>query len=171
MSDQLITAYTALLKYLASPSIQLAVLIPGLISVAIYWFYRRAGRVSYRLQILWFVALALTFYFARWEQTEDVQRLYMYSGFSVACLVLLFFRVYISPALAYALTFLSLWWVDITHALCQAVLCEWELDRFYVGVGGAGMLDTLFVVPLMTAVFVGFVTSRLKRQGVRLQEI
>jgi hypothetical protein len=100
-----------------------------------------------------------------------VQRLYIYSGFSVACLVLLFFRVYISPALAYALTFLSLWWVDITHALCQAVLCQWELDRFYVGVGGAGVLDTLFVVPLMTAAFVGFVSARLKRQGVPLQEI
>jgi len=83
----------------------------------------------------------------------------------------LFFRVYISPALAYALTFLSLWWVDITHALCQAVLCQWDLDRFYVGVGGAGIFDTLFVVPLLTAGFVAIVTAVLKRQGERLQEI
>jgi len=171
MPDDLITAYTALLKYLSSPGIRLSVLLPGLLSVAIYWIYRRAGRVSYRLQILWCFALALTFFFARWEQSEEVQRLYIYSGFSIACLVMLYFRVYISPALAYALTFLSLWWVDITHALCQAVLCNWDLDRFYVGVGGAGMMDTLFVVPLMTAAFVAFVGAQFRRQGVRLQEI
>jgi len=75
------------------------------------------------------------------------------------------------PAVAYALTFLSLLWVDVTHALCQAVLCNWDLDRFYVGVGGAGMMDTLFVVPLMTAAFVAFVGAQFRRQGVRLQEI
>jgi hypothetical protein len=171
MPEDLITAYTALLKYLSSPGIRLSVLLPGLLSVAIYWIYRRAGKVSYRLQALWFVALAVTFFFARWEQSEEVQRLYIYSGFSIACLVMLYFRVYISPALAYALTFLSLWWVDITHALCQAVLCNWDLDRFYVGVGGAGMMDTLFVVPLLTAVSIAFVTAQFRRQGVRLQEI
>jgi hypothetical protein len=171
MPDDLITAYMALLRYLASPAVQLAVLLPGLISTGIYWTYRRAGKVSFRLQLLWFVALALTFFFARWELSEDVQQLYIFSGFSVACLVLLYFRVYISPALAYALTFLSLWWVDITHALCQAVLCEWDLDRFYVGVGGAGVFDTLFVVPLMTACCVAFVSAQLRRQGVRLREI
>ena len=171
MPDDLITAYAALLRYLSSPAVRFSVLLPGLLSVAIYWFYRRAGRVSYRLQILWFVALALTFFFARWEQSEEVQRLYMYSGFSVACLVMLYFRVYISPALAYALTFLSLWWVDITHALCQAVLCQWDLDRFYVGVGGAGMMDTLFVVPLMTAAFLAVLSAQFRRQGVLLQEI
>jgi len=40
-----------------------------------------------------------------------------------------------------------------------------------VGVGGAGMMDTLFVVPLMTAAFVAFVWAQFRRQGVRLQEI
>jgi len=171
MPQELVMAYTALLKYLGSPAVLFAVLLPGLISVAIYWSYRRAGKVSRRLQVLWLLALGLTFYFAHWEQSEDVQRLYMYSGFSIVCLVLLFFRVYISPALAYALTFLSLWWVDITHALCQALLCQWDLERFYVGVGGAGVFDTLFVVPLLTAGFVALVSTSLRRQGERLQEI
>ena len=169
MSQELITAYTALFKYLGSPAVLLAVFLPGLISVAIYWSYRRAGKVSARLQVLWLCALLLSFYFARWEQSEDVQRLYIYSGFSVVCLILLLFRLYISPALAYALTFLSLWWVDVTHALCQALLCEWDLARFYVGVGGGGVLDTLFVVPLLTAGCVAIVGATLRRQGVRLQ--
>jgi hypothetical protein len=171
MAEEFVSAYQALLRYLSSPAIQLAVILPGVVSVAIYWAYRRAGKVSLQLQLLWSVALALTFMFARWEQSDEVQRLYIYSGFSVACLVLLYFRVYISPALAYALTFLSLWWVDITHALCQAVLCKWDLDRFYFGVGGAGLFDTLFVVPLLTACLVALVSAQFRRQGVALREI
>jgi hypothetical protein len=171
MPDELVATAMALLRYVTNPAIQLAVVVPGLISVAIYWSYRRAGKVSLRLQLLWSIALLLTFIFARWEQSEEVQRLYIYSGFSVACMVLLYFRVYISPALAYALTFLSLWWVDITHALCQAVLCEWDLDRFYVGIGAAGLFDTLFVVPLLTAGLVAFLSALFRRQGVQLREI
>jgi len=61
MPQELLTASTALLKYLGSPAVLLAVLIPGLISVAIYWSHRRAGRVSARLQVLWVVALVVTF--------------------------------------------------------------------------------------------------------------
>jgi hypothetical protein len=171
MLEEKITGYWALLNYVSNPSVQLAVLLPGLISIAIYWAHRRAGKVSYRLQILWLIAVLLSFYFARWEQTEETQRLYIYSGFSIMCFVLLFFRVYISPALAYALTFLSLWWVDITHALCQALLCQSDLERFYIGVGGAGLFDTLFVVPLLTAGVVAIVTAGLRRRGERLQEI
>jgi hypothetical protein len=171
MPDELVATVMALLRYFTNPAIQLAVVFPGVISAAIYWSYRRAGKVSLRLQLLWSIALVLTFFFARWEQSEEVQRLYIYSGFSVACMVLLYFRVYIPPALAYALTFLSLWWVDITHALCQAVLCEWDLDRFYVGIGAAGLFDTLFVVPLLTAGLVAFLTAQFRRQGVQLREI
>jgi hypothetical protein len=171
MSHDLIESYAYLLSYFSTPSILLAVVAPGLISAIIYWSYRRAGKVSPRLQVLWFVALAVTFFLARWESSEEVQRLNIYSAFSVACLVLLYFRVYIAPALAYALTFLSLWWVDVTHALCQAVLCGWDLDRFYVGVGGAGFYDALFVVPLMTATFVAMIGRQLRRRGVSLQDI
>jgi hypothetical protein len=171
VAEELISTYLALLRYFSDPAVQLAVLLPGIVSVAIYWAYRRAGKVSFPLQVLWSAALALTFFFARWEHSEDAQRLYIYSGFSVACLVLLYFRVYIPPALAYALTFLSLWWVDVTHALCQAVLCKWDLERFYVGVGGAGVFDTLFVVPLLTACLVAIVTAQFRRQGVQLREI
>jgi len=171
MAEEFVYTYLALWRYVSNPAVQLAVILPGIVSVAIYWIYRRAGKVSFQLQLLWSVALALTFFFARWEQSDEVQRLYIYSGFSVACLVLLYFRVYISPALAYALTFLSLWWVDITHALCQAVLCKWDLERSYIGVGGAGVFDTLFVVPLLTACLVAIVSAQFRRQGVALREI
>ena len=54
------------------------------------------------------LALGISFCCARWEVTGEVQRLYIYSAFSVACLLLLFVRIYVAPALAYALTFLAL---------------------------------------------------------------
>src|SRR5512147_2320301 len=99
-----------LVHYLVAPETRLAVVIPGVASLAILGFYARQGRVSHRLQLLWFVALAVSFCCARWEITADVQRLYIYSAFSVACLLLLLIRIYVAPALVYALTFLALWW-------------------------------------------------------------
>ena len=113
----------ALVHYLVAPETRLAVVIPGLASLAILWFYTRRGRVSRRLQLMWLLALGISFCLARWEVTGDVQRLYIYSAFSVACLLLLFVRIYVAPALAYALTFLALWWVDVAHALSRAL--EW----------------------------------------------
>ena len=112
-----------LVHYLIAPETRLAVVIPGVASLAILGFYTRRGRVSHRLQLLWMLALGVSFYCARWEITEEVQRLYIYSAFSVACLLLLFIRIYVAPALVYALTFLALWWVDVAHALCRALEC------------------------------------------------
>jgi hypothetical protein len=165
------SAYVALLTYLRDPAIGLAVIGPGVLSLAIVGFYARAGRISPRLQLLWVLAVVISFWCARWESSAEAESLYIYSGFSVACMLLLFHRVYISPALAYALTFLSLWWVDVTRAFCQALRCNWPLDQFYVGVGGAGHTDALVWVPLLTAGFVGYALVRLKAQGARLREI
>ena len=152
-------------EYLARPETSVAVLLPGIASLAILRFYFRAGRISDRLKLLWLMALPVSFYCARWESNPEVQQLYVYSAFSVACLLLLFNRVYISPALAYALTFLSLWLVDVTRALCHALECGSRLDQFYFGVGGAGVYDALFLVPLFTAAAVGYAAARLRSRG------
>jgi hypothetical protein len=156
--------------YLVAPETRLAVVIPGLASLAILGFYARQGKVSNRLQLLWVLTLGLSFYCARWEITEEVHRLYIYSAFSVACLLLLFRRIYVAPALVYALTFLGLWWVDVAHALCRALECGLDLDRFYVGVGGAGARDGLVLVPLLTAAAVAYAARRIRARGERLAE-
>lgn len=163
--------YSTLAGYLQSPSTRLAVLMPGILSLGIVVFYSRSGRISERLQLLWVLALPISFCCARWDDNGDMQQLYIYSAFSVVCLILLFKRVYISPPLAYALTFLSLWWVDVTHAFCQFLEYGGRLDQFYLGVGGAGMLDSLFLVPLFTALVVGYAKARLEHQGATLAMI
>ncbi len=160
-----------LVHYLVAPETSLAVVIPGIASLAILGFYTRQGRVSRRLQLVWMVALGVSFCCARWEITADVQRLYIYSAFSVACLLLLFIRIYVAPALVYALTFLALWWVDVAHALCRALECGVDVDRFYVGVGGAGAGDGLVLVPLLTAGAVAYVARRIRARGERLAEL
>lgn len=160
-----------LVHYLVAPETRLAVIVPGLISLAILWFYARQGKVSRRLQLLWLLTLGVSFCCARWEVTDEVQRLYIYSAFSVACLLLLFRRIYVAPALVYALTFLSLWWVDVAHALCRALVCGADLDRFYVGVGGAGAGDGLVLVPLATALAVAYAACRIRARGERLAEL
>ena len=101
-------AARTLVQYLITPETRLAVIVPGIASLAILIFYARQGKISRRLQLLWVLTLGVSFCCARWEVTEEVQQLYIYSAFSVACLLLLFKRIYIAPALAFALTFLAL---------------------------------------------------------------
>ncbi len=170
MLDQLLgsQAYQTLANYLSCPETRVAVLLPGVVSLAVLAFYARAGKLSRRLQLLWLLALAVSFYSARWELTADAHQLYIYSAFSVACLVLLFRRVYIAPALAYALTFLSLWVVDVGYALSRSLECDAPLWQFYVGIGGAGFRDALFLLPLLTAAAVAYARSRIEARGEQL---
>ncbi len=161
----------AFLSYLHLPETRTAVVLPGIASLAIIAFYTRQGRISKRLQLLWVLALGITYFCARWSISAEVEQLYAYSAFSVVCALLLFKRIYVPPALAFALTFMALWWVDVTRALCRAVECDLPLARFYFGVGGAGARDALLVVPLLTAVFVAYATLRIRARGERLAEL
>ncbi|MCK7502032.1 MAG: hypothetical protein MZW92_77905 [Comamonadaceae bacterium] len=119
MLEELLTApgVVALVRYLHLPETRVAVILPGLASLAVLGFYARLGRISLRLQLLWILALLVSYFTARWVVTSEVEQLYIYSAFSVACAVLLFKRIYVLP-LAFALTFLSLWWVDVIQAFC-----------------------------------------------------
>lgn len=171
MLEELGISDSTLFAYLSSPSVRLAVLVPGAASLAIIGFYFRSGGISERLQLVWLLALPVSFYCARWDDSGDVQRLYVFSAFSVACALLLFGREYIAPALAYALTFVSLWGVDMTHAFCQSLERGGSLRHFYLGVGGAGALDALFLMPLMTAAVVAYAGARMRSNGEVLRSV
>ena len=160
-----------LVHWLALPETRLAVVAPGLLSLAILGFYVRAGRISHRLQLLWVLALPISYFCAHWQDSGGTERLYIYSAFSVVCALLVFMRVYVPPALAFALTFLSLWWVDVTHAFCRALECGIPLDQFYLGVGGGGARDALVLVPAMTAAMVAYATRRIRARGEALVEL
>ena len=160
-----------LVNYLHSPETRTAVLLPGLASLAILQFYARRGRISNRLQLLWFLALPISYFSAHWVVTPEFRQLYIYSAFSVVCALVLFKRMYVPPALAFALTFLSLWWVDVTRALCWALECGAPLERFYLGIGGEGLRDALVLVPLLTAVSVAYAARRIRSRGELLVDL
>jgi hypothetical protein len=164
-------AVAVLIDYLHLPETRAAVLLPGLASLAILAFYARSGRVSDQLQLLWILTLPISYYCACWIVTDTTVQLHVYSAFSVMCALLLFKRIIVPPALAFALTFLSLWWVDVTRALCRALECGVPIEQFYVGVGGAGAGDGLLVVPLLTAAAVAYAATRIRARGERLVEI
>ena len=160
-----------LLAYLHAPETLAAVVLPGILSVAILLGYASAGRVSRRLMAVWWAALPVSYLCAYWVITTETQTLYIFSAFSVACLFLLFFRKSLPPALAFALTFMSLLFVDMSHALARAMSGHFPIDRFYLGVGGAGWRDALIVVPLITAGMVAYARLRIRHRGERLVEI
>ena len=157
--------------YLSSPSTRVAVLGPGSVSLAIVLFYSYRGRISPSLQLIWVVTVLISFYCSRWDESGDMRRLYIFSAFSVASLLLLFKRLYISPLLTYALTFLSLWSVDMMHALCRSLELDNSIEGFYSGIGGAGATDALSLVPLITAMMVSYAAARVRQQEEVLQPI
>jgi hypothetical protein len=173
MLEELLTApgVVGLVRYLHLPETRAAVILPGLASLAVVNFYARAGRISLRLQLLWILALPISYFTARWVVTSEVEQLYIFSAFSVACALLLFMRIYVPPALAFALTFLSLWWVDVTQAFCRALECDAPIELFYHGVGGAGVGDALVLVPLMTGAFMAYGARRIRARGERMAEL
>ena len=156
--------------YLFSPPALVAVLIPGLASLIILTAYASAHRISARLRLLWIICLPVTLASTRWIYNGDLHELYLVSVFSVACLLVIFRRMYISPILIYALTFLSLGTVDAMAAFSHALKFDLPLDTFYYGVGGAGFVDSLFVVPLGTALVAAYATARVKTASVALVE-
>jgi len=75
-------------------------------------------------------------------------------------------QAYVHPALdGIRLTFLSLCLVDLTAAFRHAIDWNLPLETFYYGVGGAGILDALFVVPLFTAAAAAYAIARLKSRS------
>ena len=161
----------ALLTYLLSPQTIAAVVLPGLLSLCILAAYTWAGRVSRMLQLIWWIALPISYLCAYWVVTPERESLYIFSAFSVACVFLLFFRKSLPPALAFALTFFSLLSVDLSHAFARALSGAFPVERFYMGVGGAGVMDSLLVMPLVTAILVPYARTRIQRRGERLVDI
>jgi len=156
--------------YLLSPAGLIAVLIPGTASIVILAMYARAHRISARLQLLWIASLPIAIACSRWTHVGDLHQLCIFSAFSVASLLVLFKRMYIAPPLIYAMTFMSLGTVDVAAAFSHALEYDLPLSTFYYGVGGAGVGDALFIVPLLTAALAMYATARLKTTRALLSE-
>ncbi len=157
-------------QYLSARETQVAVLLPGLFSIATLGYYASTRRISARLQALWWLALPISYLCATWVVTSEQQSLYIYSAFSVACALLLYRRVCVPAALAFALTFVALLCVDLAHALTRAIVTGSSLKTFYWGVGGAGARDSLLVMPALTALVMAYGQLRIRMRGETLLE-
>ena len=141
----------SLIEYLELPHTWIAVIVPMAISLGV--LLRSADQLDRfaTLQLLWWLSLPLMYATAHWRQDGETLSLYIVAWFSMACVFLAWRRMPVTPALGYALSFFSLFWVDLAHAFTRALKGDFPLDSFYYGVGGAGVFDGLVIFPLLTA--------------------
>lgn len=145
-----------LLSYLRSPPAQYAVLLPVGLGTC---FGLQPLRVEHGRAWLW--TTAATAYTARWEFSEHATQLFLMPWFFIYLAVSLYWRHSWSPGQAYLLMFLSLMSADLTLALSRARDEGLPLSQFYQGVGGAGLQDALFAIPLCAALLVVYVQFRI----------
>lgn len=141
----------ALLDFLSMPHAWIAVIGPMFVSL---WLLLRAYRTLEHyvaLRMVWWVSLPLMYATARWQESEHGLSLHILAWFSMACVYFVWRRKPVTPALAYALTFFSLFWVDLAHALAYSLRTGAPVSTFYHGVGGAAWYDGLFIFPSLAA--------------------
>jgi len=106
------------------------------------------------------LSLALTAVLARATITPEVVSLHIVPGATLIVCYLVWSGWYISPGLAFALTYATCLTVDVV--LAQAVT---GADFNSEGIGGAGWRDGLLLLPTLTALAVMYGNWRLARVG------
>lgn len=141
----------AFIDFLVMPHAWIAVLGPMLVSSWLLLKVYRTLDQYLALRMVWWLSLPLMYATAHWRENDAGVSLHILAWFSMACVYFAWRRKPVTPALAYALTFFSLFWVDLAHALSYALRTNAPLTTFYHGVGGAGWYDGLFVFPPLAA--------------------
>lgn len=147
-------------EYLSTPAIQVAVVTPGLITLG--WLARAAWRrdIDPTLVWAWMACLFISYFSSRWHVDGDLHELYIIPAFLLFTAAWLYCGRAISPAAAFALTFLADWTIDMKRGYELALTGAFPVSSFYHGVGGAGAGDGLFFFPLVAAFLVVYVKCR-----------
>lgn len=150
----------AFLDFLSMPHAWIAVIGPMSVSLVL-WLraYRTLDRYV-ELRMVWWLSLPLMYATAHWRETEQALSLHILAWFSMACVYLAWRRKPVTPGLAYSLTFFSLFWVDLAHAMAHALRTHAPLNTFYQGIGGAGWYDGLFLFPPLAAAAIAYAQWR-----------
>jgi uncharacterized membrane protein len=136
-------------------------LLPALISLGLVIARRTRSRLGSGDQ-LWLVvfSLALSAVLARVSVTLDAISLHLPPGATAVLCYLVWRGYYISPGLAFALTYASMLLVDV----CLAKLATGPaFDPG--GIGGAGWLDGLLIFPALTALAIVYANWRMAKVG------
>lgn len=145
---------SALLNYLSMPSAQLAVLLPGTMTI----YALRHLDVQDRMPLFKLLVLSTVFSYmtARWDITDDVRSLFILPCALFGVGFFLWRRIPISACGAFAMTFISLWMIDMVKATELVSQGEASWQMFYYGVGGAGWRDGLAIFPVLSAALVHY---------------
>lgn len=141
-----------LIEFIEKPATRIAVLLPCLIALLFWWGAATKGVVFAKVwQLL--LGIAITMICSHWKETDDgLLSFHMLPGYALVA-VLLPAAERPSSRLGYAFTFLSLLITDVAAAAVYTLQTSGQLtSNFYLGVGGAGHLDALFLLPLATAI-------------------
>lgn len=150
-------------EYLLRPSTLIAVVLPMCVGIC-WWTLTARFRLS-RFEFDAFVlGTAISILCAVWRETDGVLSLHMLPGYALVLAVApAAYRP--DPSRAYLLTWASMFIADAVSAAKYFLLNTGEIHRtFYWGLGGAGVGDALFIVPIGTAAFV-YAFTRLNREG------
>jgi hypothetical protein len=136
-------------------------LLPAVISLGIVVARRARSQLSTGDQFwLGVFSVALSAVLARASVTPDAVALHIPPGATLLVCYLVWRGHYVSPGLAFALTYASCLPVDV--CLAQLVTgSEFSSE----GIGGAGWLDGLLIFPALNALAVGYANWRMARTG------
>ena len=150
MSASTPTWLHTLVAYLLEIPPLIAVVLPALVSIAL-WSLVPAVLPVRELALPFLYGTSLSVTFSYWQEIDGVLTLHMLAGYFLLC-VLLPRSDRPTWAQAYGLSFFSLLAADVWCAI-QRDIAQFGYLRpeFYRGVGGAGLCDDLFIVPIATA--------------------
>lgn len=132
-----------------------SIVVPLVLSVlAMAGLVKACGPVDRLLLLAWLLSLPAMYFASFWRETDGVLMLQILPIFSIAAMVMVWRKVDVPASLAYALSFFSLFAIDLVRAIEFANEHGIPLRGFMQGVGGAGITDGLFVFPALTAGFV-----------------
>lgn len=149
----------ALLDYFSQIETQQAVLLPAFFTALALSYIPQQERQPFFMLLVF--STVMSYMGSHWHITDDdCRQLFImpFAFFSVS--VMLWARVPVSAATAYAVTFLSMWTVDMAMAtqLVQSQEVTWL--SFFFGVGGAGYRDGLALLPIVSAALVHYANWR-----------
>lgn len=153
-------------SYLAEPSTLIAVIGPFFISALLLVIHRKSLGGPYREAVV--LGTLVSILVAYWEKQDVVLSLHLLPGYP---LVLVFLpRIYRPrPAVAYALCFFSMLTADLARVYWYAAAGGSDIsDPPYLGIGGAGVLDALFLVPILCAIVVALFERAERSPNARL---
>ncbi|HEY6435081.1 MAG TPA: hypothetical protein VIY47_00700, partial [Ignavibacteriaceae bacterium] len=155
---------TLLNWYELRPQILFSILIPTFISVLCFIYCLKNHTFPEIKMGVGFILVcsALGFEWSFWDETEESLSLHVIQIGFIVTAFLVFLRINISPAFVYLATFLSDLWVDFAQAYWFHPNLEDFGGVFYLGIGGGGMGDALFLYPLFSSLLIFYGNLRIQ---------